>query len=481
MTRYVKSPVRADQTVTHVAGLLILRSAVNAGLLVGALTLSACAAYSPQPLEGADVSAVLASSDRAALVRLSTHWAHPRLAPLALDFAKPLDADEIAVIAVIANPSLRSLRAQQQVADAQVFAAGLLPDPQLSLGFDRVLAPTGQGLSSAFTGGLTLDLLGALATRRVEHEVALAAAEQVRLDIAWQEWTIAGQAQLLAIRLPRQRLAARLARTAATAADAGLGRTLTVAARGDLKGDEVEARRIAAADASARALLAEREADTTRLELNRLLGMAPAEPLTLAAAPALPAWIPPDPAALFDAARSARLDLQALAAGYDSQQAAVHRAVLGQYPRFAITLTGARDTSKVKTFGPAVTLDVPLWNRNRGAIATADANRERLRSEYLARLHQTRADIATLIAALNRDEGSRAALAVQLPDIERIAAGLESAAARGDVTLPLAESARAGAVDKRLAYLALEQACAEQRLALALAVGRSLSEANLTP
>lgn len=440
------------------------------------LTLGACAAYTPQPLDGADVDAMLAVPDRAALARQATQLLNLRLPPMTLDFTKPLDANEIAVVAVIANPDLRSLRAQQQVADAQVFAAGLLPDPQLSLGFDRVLAPNGQGLSSAFTGGLTLDLLGALATRQVERQVAGAAAEQVRLDIAWQEWMVAGQAQLLAIRLPRQLLAAQLSRTAAVAANTGLRRTLAGAARGDLKVDEVEARRIAAADANARALLAEREADTTRLELNRLLGMSPAEPLALALPPALSAWIPPDPAALFDAARSARLDLQAFAAGYDSQQATLHRAVLGQYPRFAITLTGARDTSKVKTFGPAVTLDLPLWNRNRGAVATAEANRERLRSEYLARLHQTRANIAALIAALKRDERSRTALANQLPDIERFAAGLEFAAGRGDVTLPLAESARAEAVDKRLALLGLDQACAEQRLALALAVGRSLSQ-----
>ncbi len=452
-----------------------------AGLLSATLTLGACAVYMPQPLDGADVDAVLVVPDRAALARQATELVHPRLAPRAIDFSQPLDAGQIAVIAVLANPDLRSLRAQQQLADAQVFAAGLLPDPQLSLGFDHVLAPSGQGLSSAFTGGLTLDLLGALATRRVERQVAGAAAEQVRFDIAWQEWTVAGQAQLLAIRLPRQRLAAQLSRAAAIAAEAALRRMLTGAARGDLKGDEVEARRIAATDANARALLAEREADTSRLELNRLLGMSPAEPLALALPPALSAWIAPDPAALFGAARSARLDLQAFAAGYDSQQAALHRAVLGQYPRLAITLTGARDTSKVKTFGPAVTLDLPLWNRNRGAIATAEANRERLRSEYVARLHQTRADIAALIAALNRDEASRMALAGQVPDIERFAAGLESAAARGDVSLPLAESARADAVDKRLAWLALDQACAEQRLALALAVGSSLSESNLTP
>ena len=401
---------------------------------------------------------------------------HPRLPPLTLDFSKPLSTDEVAVIAVLANPDLRSLRAQQRVADAQVFAAGLLPDPQLSLGLDKVLAPMDQGLSTAYTGGLTLDLLGALATKSIERQAAHGTAEQVRLDIAWQEWMTAGQARLLATRLPHQQASAELARVAATGANAALQRTLRVAARGDLKGDEVEARRIAAADASARALTAEREQAATGLELKRVLGLTPSEPLAVADAPALTAWVPPDAEALFSTARSARLDLLAFAAGYDSQQAALHRAVLGQYPRLAITLNRARDTSRVHTFGPAVTLDLPLWNRNRGAIAIADANREKLRSEYSARLYQTRAEIAALVAALKRDEQARSELAAQLPAVERIADAFEAAAARGDLIVPLAESARASAVDKRLALLALEQACAEQRLALALAVGRPLSE-----
>ena len=456
--------------------------ALNVGALaLAGLLLCACASFAPRPLDDADVNAVLASPDRAALMKQGAQLAHPRLAPVTLDFTKPLTADELAVVAVLANPDLRALRSQQQVADAQVFASGLLPDPLLSLGVDQVLSPRGQGLSSAFAGTLTLDLLGALVTRDVERKIARSAAEQVRLDIAWQEWLTAGQARLLAIRLPRQRMAAQIARQAADVAEVALSRTLAVAARGDLKGDEVEARRIAASDGRTRALAAERDAETTALELNRIVGLMPDEALTVADAPPLDEWRSPDPEALFMTARTTRLDLQAFASGYDSQQAALHRAVLGQYPRLSITLNRARDTSSVQTFGPAVALDVPIWNRNRGAIAVAEATRTRLRSEFAARLHQTRADIANLVATLNRNEQSRAAVAAQLPEIERIAEGFEAAARRGDVSVSLAETARASAIDKRLAFLSLDQACAEERVALALAVGSPFTDSGTEP
>ncbi len=464
----------------HIARLL--PGARHAGALtLISLLLCACASFVPRPLDDTDVNTVLASPDRAALAQQAARLSHPRLAPVELDFSRPLTVDELSVVAVLANPDLRALRAQQQVADAQVFASGLLPDPQLSLGIDQVLSPRGQGLNSAFAGSLTLDLLGALVTRAAERRIAHSAAEQVRLDIAWQEWLTAGQARLLATRLPRQRMAAQLARQAAEVAETALRRTLAVAARGDLKGDEVEARRIAASDASTRALANERDAEATSLELNRILGLVPGEMLRVADATPLDDWRSPDPEALFAAARSARLDLRAFAAGYDSQQAALHRAVLGQYPRLSITLNRARDSSSVQTFGPAVALDLPIWNRNRGGIAVAEATRTRMRSEFAARLHQTRADIADLIATLNRNEQARTAVAAQLPEIERIAAGFDAAARRGDVAVSLAESARASAVDKHLVFLSLDQACAEERVALALAVGLPFTDSGTEP
>jgi outer membrane protein TolC len=445
------------------------------------LLLIACADYSSRPLNAPDLEAMLAGPDRELLARQSQRLSHPRLAPLTLNFTEPLTPDAVAVIAVLANPGLRALRSGQQLADAQAFAAGLLPDPQLNFGLDNVVSPKNQGLIGGTTAGLSLDVLGALATRRVDSKIARATAQQTRLDIAWQEWTTAGQARLLAIRLPALQQAARFTEDARNLADNLLQRTLQAAARGDLRADELAVQRIAAADASARFQAAARDADATRLELNRLLGLAPEEILRLSEPAELKPWVTPQLATLFAAARGARLDLQAFAAGYASQEATLRRAVLGQYPRLGIALNRSRDTSDVRTQGPSVSFDLPLWNRNRGVIAVAAATRDQMRNEYLARLHQTRADIAALIAALNRDEPARVALAAQLPDLDRVAAALADAARRGDATLVVAAAAQATALDKKLAFIALTQACAEQRLALALAIGQPLASDDFLP
>ena len=81
------------------------------------------------------------------------------------------------------------------IAHAQAFAAGLLPDPQLSFGKDYLTHP-GPGLSSAYNLGLSEDVT-ALLTRSSRRAAARSQAEQVNLDLLWAEWQSVAQARLL--------------------------------------------------------------------------------------------------------------------------------------------------------------------------------------------------------------------------------------------------------------------------------------------
>ncbi len=446
----------------------------RAGLVLLGLLAGGCTLYHSEPLAGRRTARVLDAPDRTALAERAAALRHPLLPPIELDFSRPLTADEIAVIAVLTNPDLVALRARQAVARAQVFGAGLLPDAQISATREHVVSPRDQGYSTASSEGVSLDVLGALATRSLLREAAMATADALRLDIAWQEWTTAGEARLLALRLPYQQQALELSRAAEEITDQALTRALGLAATADIKADEVEARRLGAMDARSRRATAERELETTRLDLNRLLGLAPTEPLALAPAPALTPWATPDAATLFAAARAHRLDLKALEEGYRGQEATLHREILGQYPRLTIGINRTTDTSSVLTLGPAVSLDLPLWNRNRGPIAIASAERERLAVEYAARLFQTRADVAALVAALDRDERSRMTLIERVPPLVALAQASAAAARLGDLTQALADVARLAATERKLELIAAEQSCAEQRLALRLAVGAPL-------
>lgn len=443
----------------------LYRLLVPAMLGVG---LVACTTYRPLPLDG---EAVLENPAPAAVVQQAGALRHALIRPVVLDFSAPLSLDAISVMAVVANPDLTALRLQQQVATAQLFASGLFPDPQVSVGIDRVLAPAEAGLVTGVAGGLSLDVLGKLFTRSVDRDVARRASGQLRLDLAWAEWNTAGNARLLASRLPYLQQVDTLSQQVSATATQLLAQVQEAAARGDLKADDLQAQRAAGLDATLRATAARKELLATRLALNRVLGLRPDTTLALAEPESRPLPARPAMAELFTAARRQRLDLQALSEGYAGQEAGLKRAVLGQYPRVGLTLNRNRDTSAVHSWGPAVNLDLPLWNRNRGEIAQAAAGRDLLRAEFAARLHQTRADIVALASALDEDEQALVPARAEAAALGSLAAAYAAAAVRGDLGRSVVEAARLAAIDKQITVLGLEQSCTEQRIALALLTG----------
>ncbi len=439
--------------------------ALAIGLL--ALQVTACAQYQADPLADspAEIPA-LQTPDTAILTRDAAAIERPFLAPVTLDFSAPLDANAIAVLAALGNPDLKALRARAGIADAQVFAAGLLPDPTVSLGIDHILS--GPDPVDNIAGGLGFDL-NALRTRGALRAKAVAEARQVRLDLAWAEWQTAGAARLEAVRILELRKGVANAQLSAAASQNLLARYLKAAGRGDIAPDQVQSTRIAALDAVSNLQSLQTDLGASEYELRRLLGLPPEFALNLAPqladAPAVSAQ------QLFQLALANRLDLQALRSGYDAQEAAVHKAVLDQFPNLDLTITGSRDTGDNKLLGPSIGFTLPLWNRNRGGIAIERATREALHAEYEARLFQTRAEISAAVAALDLARRQRAQLLSGQDEIEQFARASRRAAQRGDLAIATADVAEQTARDRQLLLIQVEQAIAEQTIALELLVG----------
>ena len=430
-----------------------------------AALLTACASAPPASLSP-DVEAVLRGPDLAAVAREAVNFKHPVLKPVAIDLVRPLTPEALGLIAVIANPDLKAARAKAKVAGAQAFDAGLLPDPVITLGFDKLLS--GPDMFNGWTAQIAQDLI-ALRDRAVVRARNRAAARQARLDIAWQEWQVAGQARLLAARIGALTAITTLNDATSRASDAMLQRVLTAAARGDVKADDVEIRRVAAIDAADKASTAGRDLATARHALNVLLGLAP--DTTLAIASPDPETPTLDADALFQRARAKRLDLQALKAGYDSQDAAVRKAVMDRFNSLQLTISRTRDTAGNQTLGGQVAFGLPAWNAGRGGIAIALATRDQLRAEYAARVFATRADIAELVAQLTVESSERDRVSSQLTALKHIADATDAAVAHGDVSLAAGAAARQSVADKALLLATLDQAMGEQRAALLIAVG----------
>ncbi len=376
------------------------------------MIVSGCAAYTARPLR-APARQALRAPTQAALARAARTLKVPGLAPLKLDFRKPLTGQELGVIAVIANPALKALRARERVATAQVFAAGLLPNPVIQF---SALKPYGVvGHTVALTEGFLWDV-SRLVTRSTAVREARLHARSIDYAVAWREWVAANRTRLDARRLYWLRAESHLARHAQR-----LWRRKVAVLVRDARRHLIGGRRAAAFESAwdrlrLRVAALRRARRRARFRLDAELGLAPtARPLL---APPRPLPLPHASArTLFQRATSDRLDLVALVAAYHSADAGLLRAVLDQYPGLSIGPAGARNTSGISQVGFQLSLSLPLFGAGRGPVAIARARRATLFRDYVARLAYARAQIYRLHASardLTRElhglEGRRQAL-----------------------------------------------------------------------
>ena len=432
--------------------------------LILSIALAGCATYHPVPLSRSP--AALADSDPGVLSQAASNVDRPWLPPHVVDLSAPLSLADLSAIAVVANPDLAAQRERAGVKDAQAFAAGLLPDPTFSLGVNKVISGPDALLDIASSLGFDLN---ALRTRTATRAFAVAEARQVRLDLAWAEWQAAGQARLQAVKVLELSRVVAITRTSEETARSLLDRTTRAAGRGDITGDRLQASRLSLLTATEQLRMAETELAAARAELRKQLGVAPEFALELA-----PTEIPPPPPGteyLFALAATNRTDLAALRAGYEAQEASVRKVILEQFPTLNIALNGVRDSAGNLLLGPTVDLTLPLWNRNRGAIAIERATRAALKAEYDARLFQTRADIAAAEAGLEIAYRRRIDALRDLPKLRKYAQATRRAASRGDLSMETALNAEQSLRDREFVLAQAEQAIAEQSIALELLTG----------
>jgi outer membrane protein TolC len=412
--------------------------------------LGGCAGYSARPLP-------TAPSTRQGLADLKVDPAQMRVGPLktvVVDARDGLDPTELAVLAVLNSPDLRAKRAAAGVSRAQVFAAGLLPDPQIDLSADF---PTTPGAAVAYTAALSLDVQ-ALLTRSASLASARASANQADLDLLWAEWGTAQQARQLAqTAVTDEARAEALARVRDEAADR-YARSQAALQRGDATSQTAGADLAAQLDAQAQLTSAEHDAAKARRDLNALLDLKPDVRLPLVAEAGTQPTYDAAALALAEANLATRRpDLLALQAGYSAENANLRKAILAQFPLLNVAGNHARDNSDISSNGAAATFALPIFNGGRGQIAIEKATREQLRAEYLARLDQTEAEVAGDRAELETALKRLGELEASVPRLEAMAAAAEPAYARGDIDsaahLALVEAAlnrRADLEDQRL-------------------------------
>jgi outer membrane protein TolC len=393
---------------------------------------------------------------------------------LSVDLRSGIGPDDAAAIALYSNPALRAIRDRRGLAAAQLIQAGILPNPVVSYARDFVSGGNTAGTVTAYNLTAAWEF-SALVPFLPKQTAARKNFRAVDLDIAWQEWQIAMNARAAVYRVLS--LGAQVAR--AREATDGLQQS-TDAVRKATEAHEKTVLDLAAVesasqDSRATMLALEQEFEKQRLGLNKILGVEPETNVTLREGLTLPTHlVPPDERRLFDGLESRRLDLLGLQQGLESQDATMRAAVLAQFPKMSAGFVKASDTTNVHTTGFIVAIDVPIFDRNQGVIATERATRQRLRDEYNQRVFEARSDIATAIADI-RSLGQQIAAAEEaLPLLEKLVASAQTAIEQGNADVLSYYTARSNLLQKRIQLIKLQEQLLEAHTALEIASGRYL-------
>ncbi|MEO8426575.1 MAG: TolC family protein [Verrucomicrobiota bacterium] len=458
------------------AGLVALKNAIGCiELALVAICLAGCAVYQPQPLTHAVVEQHLSGPDWNALQVEAREIRTPLVEPVELNLENGLSPDQAAVLAVLINPFLRAQRDRRGVAAAQVFQAGILPNPQVTGTVDPVIGGTlVPGLTTGYGVSVTWDIQ-ALIQRSARREAASEQSRSVALDVAWSEWQTAQSARVAVYRVAADE--AELA--AAQAVDRRLAENLSIIQRAvdahiktvvDLVSAE-----FASQNAHVTVLGLQQDIADQYVALKRALGVPSDTTIRLRPGIDLPSRDDAPPLEeLQRGLEENRLDLMALKRGYASQEQTVRAAILGRFPKISLGANYASDTSNIRTLGPAAALDLPIFDRNQGRIAIERATRQRLFDEYINRVFEARSDITRALADIQSLTSQIGAAQATVPVLERVVETYRVALNQRQVDAFSYYTAQNNLNQERIQVLKLQQQLVETHVALELASGRYL-------
>jgi len=434
--------------------------------------LSGCATFHSMPLTDKAVAESLATPDGSELRIRAATLTHPLLEPVTLDTSNGLSPDEAAVLAVILNPGLRAERDRKGIAGAETLKAGILPNPRLSYSFEIPVGGTKPDTVNAYGVGLGWDIK-ALITREARLSAARAKSAGVELEVAWQEWQVAMRARLglyhLIIAGEQAVLEARrekILEKIYVLTDEGLRLGVKTSEDLSLARSSLEEGRTALIKARG-AVVAK------RLGLNRIIGLPPdfqtrpEKNFHMAISTKTPAI-----KSITEGLDKRRLDIRALGLGYKSEEARLRAAILSQFPAINIGALATKDTDGVKTAGGLFGMDIPIFNRNQGAIAVERATRKKLFDEYTARIFEGRAEIARILNNLTSLERRLDNIEKNTSNIEGHLKTYKKSVEDGVINAPDYYGLQLRLEDKRLEGLGLKEQKVEEAIALELASGQ---------
>ncbi len=447
-------------------------------IAIALLVLEGCTTYHPMPLDKATVSEALKPPSVDVLRVDARTIKHPILKPLNFDESDGLSPDEAAVLSVIANTELRAVRDKRGIAAAQLFQAGILPNPQVSYGMDFPTGGTTMGTVNGFGLVFSWDIRF-LITRWAEIDSAKSNAASVDLDVAWQEWQVSEGAKQHVYRLYFLKNQLDVAKEGEKGLLENVEAIKKAVDFGDMTIIDLSAAESALKIIQLSAQQIEQQLEDERIAFNQSIGFPPEQIVPIQKG-IEPPFFKKNPSvnSILDGIEDRRLDLLALKWGYESQESRLRAAILAQFPRVNIGFSQLRDTGNVVTSGFGITIDLPVFDRNQGHIAIERATRKQLFDEYVDRVYKTQSNIATILADMQWVNRQIDTTQETVKTLETLVGTYYKAFQEGNADVISYYNARNELILKQIDVFKLKQTLADLAVALEIAAGRYFDSAE---
>lgn len=379
-----------------------------------------------------------------------------------------LTMENVAVLAVENNPDLILARDDLGIAKAQAFSAGLLPDPQIP--FNYAVPYSGPDTSIARGAGLGMDVLP-LFTLKMQHQSALAAQRQAELNVLWMEWQAIAQARTLFVQCAANQKMLDVVNHYRGNTQLAYERVYRSLQEGNDTINDTSAQWLVLQNLNGQIITLQQQLNQCQHDLRWVLGLSPRQPFKISQPSVVrfPSEIKINKA--LQNVHFRRPDLEALQAGYESQELNFRQAIWEQFPAINVQFVQGRDTGQIQSYGFNVTMSLPIFNRNQGNVAIAKATRKRLYDAYQQRIKAANNDVILIIQQNKFLTKTEQQANKRLKNMQYFFKITDIEYQQRNVTLPNYVNVAMSAVDAEFNQITLQQQVLQQKIALEAILG----------
>jgi len=430
--------------------------------------------YSPPTTTNITLEEITPSSIEKQLQHSQENLSNSLIKPMRVSLLDGIAPDEAAVLAILYNPTLRTMRNACDIADAQLLEGWTLPNPEVSGGMEFPIGSEGDDKKTGYSVDVEWEVTSVIPLWS-KIKSARAHSQAVALSIMWQEIQIAQEAKQTVYMIASRNQQLELAQEIEESLHQGRNKMHKAVEGGAKTSGDLTVAEFAWLDAQATRITVEAELKTAWLDLNAMLGMPTNKIVFLQPDIQFPqpcTTIVAHAALLLQDIENRRFDLQAMKMECESTDNQFRASLWQQIPETSVGFLHARDLEGVSSLGGIVQMEIPIFDRNQGNVFAKRALRQEMLDNYRAKIIEARAEVMRIVAHIQATQRKINAISRLMPTLKQLVGTYREASTQGSIGFFTYYEAQRQLADRKHELIGLHQTLTELVIELDTATGR---------